>query len=96
MPWTSKCGQAVTASIALLEADQAFGQGDDGKALTYDRVVHELKTAADAKEAAMDTDHERTADTWSAPPIHSSWDIDNRPTTVPCRLVPTWLRVRLA
>ena len=82
--------------LNVLEGYLAFGQGVNGESPTYERVVYDLKTAAEAKKAAMDTDHERTADTWSAPPIHSSWDIDNRPTTVPCRLVTTRLRFRLA
>ena len=86
----------MKCELNVLEGYLAFGQSENGEAPTYERVVYDLKAAAEAKKAAMDTDHERTADTWSAPPIHSSWDIDNRPTTVPCRLVTTWLRVRLA
>ena len=76
------CGQAVKASIAHLEACHAFGQGDDDKALTYDRVVHALKIAAESLEAARATDHECTVHTCSAPPIHSSLDTVQRFTTV--------------
>ena len=52
---------------------RAFGQGVNGESLTYERVVYDLTCAADAKKAAMDTDHERTADTWSAPPYTVRW-----------------------
>ena len=69
-------------SLTELEGYLQFGVGQGGLALTYDRVVGQLQITAKAMEAAMHTDHECTADTWSAPPRRLSLDIDNVPTAV--------------
>ena len=82
MPCTLYRVQAMRASLTLLEEYQTIGQGVDAKALTYDRVVHDLKRAAEAIQAATETVRERTAYTCSAPPIRSSLDTVTRPTTV--------------
>ena len=50
-------------SMAVLEGYLTFGIGEDRKPLTYDRVINDLKLAAAAKEAVMDTEHDSTADT---------------------------------
>ena len=72
----------MRASLALLVGYLTLGQGVDATALTYDRVVHDMRRAAEAMQAATDTDRERTADTCSAPPIRSALDTVTRPTTV--------------
>ena len=80
--------------MTVLEGYLTFGQGEDSKPLTYARVKQDIHLAENVTEAAMDTDHECTADTWSAPPIHRSLDPDNRPTTAPRRLVTKRFRLQ--
>ena len=67
---TSQRAQALKAIGQTLEGYQTFGHASDGQALTYERVVQDLKTAADAIQAALYNDNESIMHNWFAPPIH--------------------------
>ena len=83
-PRTPKRAQAMKRCMTVLDGYLDFAQDEKGKPLTYQRVVLVMKSAADDRKAAMDTDPVCTAETGSAPPMHSSLNPDKRPTAAPC------------
>ena len=68
--WREQRAQALNASKQLLEYYQTFGTTENGTTLTFDRITLDLKSAAEASQAAMDTENKSIMDIWSAPPTH--------------------------